>query len=41
MILRDIETLMALSTTGTIIEVMREITIEDNLSIEKVLRGRM
>ena len=33
MILRNIETLMALSPTGTIIEGPREITIDDHLNI--------
>ena len=41
MILRDIETLMALSPIGTIIEGLREITIEDDPSIHKALKGGM
>ena len=41
MILRDIETLMALSPTRTIIEGPREITIEDDPYIQKALRGKM
>ena len=39
MILKDIETLMALSPTGTIMGGLRE--IEDNPSIHKAMRGRM
>ena len=41
MILRDIETLIALNSTRTIIEGLKEIIIEDELNIQKVLRGRM
>ena len=38
-IMKDIETLMALSPIGTIIGGLRE--IEDDPSIQKALRGRM
>ena len=41
MILREIQTLMALSSTGTIIEGLGDILTEDNMNIQKALRERM